>query len=103
MELCRTSNTDYQKNLIIEENLSTGYIKKIPKRKEYVDKFREYKAAYKAKWHKAKLNDNEQIYLDDTRKFIYDMKPYNKLLKDNKISKEDYLKILNKRKDETIY
>ena len=95
MELCRTSNTDYQKNLIIEENLSTCYIKKIPKRKEYVDKFREYKAAYKAKWHKANL--------DDTRKFIYDMKPYNKLLKDNKISKEDYLKILNKRKDETIY
>lgn len=31
------------------------------------------------------------------------MKPVNKLLKDNKMAKDEYLKILNKRKTKLIY
>ena len=88
---------------MIDENLTANYIHKESKRSEYVDKFREYKAAYRKKWYKYKSNSNESKYLEDVRIFIDDMKPYNKLLKDDKISKEEYLKILNERKNKTIY
>ncbi len=103
MELCGTCNTEYQNSLIIEENLTTQYIEKVCKRTEYLEKFKEYKTAYKTKWNRAEKNNKEQKYLDDIQKFIEDMKPYNKLLKNNKISKEEYLKILNKRKKVTTF
>lgn len=83
--------------------LTARYIKKVSKRKEYLEKFREYKQAYRTKRQKAINHNREQIYLDDVKKFIADMKPYNKLLKENKISKKEYLEILNKRREETIY
>ena len=75
MDICRRSNIGFQNNLIIEEMLTTDYFQ----------------------------NNNEQKYLDDIQKFIDDMKPYNKLLKENKIIKNEYLKILNKRKTKLIY
>lgn len=103
MELCRRSNIGFQNNLVIEEKLTTSYIQKISKRSEYLEKFKEYKTAYRIKWNRAKANNNEQKYLDDIQKFIDDMKLYNKLLKENKISKNEYLKILNKRKTKVIY
>lgn len=98
MDICRRSNIGFQNNLIIEEMLTANYFQKISKRREYLEKFKEYKAAYRTKWNRAKANNNEQKYLDDIQKFIDDMKPYNKLLKENKISKSEYFKILNKRK-----
>ena len=103
MVICRRSNIGFQNNLIIEEKLTTVYIQKISKRNEYLEKFKEYKTAYRTKWNRAKANNNEQKYLDDIQKFIDDMKHYNKLLKENKISKSEYLKILNKRKTKLIY
>ncbi len=103
MELCRRSNIGFQNNLIIEEKLTTAYIQKTSKRNEYLEKFKEYKTAYRTKWNRAKANNNEKKYLDDIQKFIDDMKPYNKLLKENKISKSEYLKVLNKRKTKLIY
>lgn len=103
MDICRRSNIGFQNNLIIEEKLTATYIQKISKRKEYLEKFKEYKTAYRTKWNRAKANNNEKKYLDDIQKFIDDMKTYNKLLKENKISKNEYLKILNKRKRELIY
>lgn len=89
--------------MIIEENLTTSYIKKVSKRSEYLEKFKEYKIAYRTKWNRAKANNKEQKYLDDIEQFVKDMKPFNKKLNNNEISKEEYLKILNKRKKETIY
>lgn len=103
MDICRRSNIGFQNNLIIEEKLTATYIQKISKRKEYLEKFKEYKTAYRTKWNRAKANNNEKKYLDDIQKFIDDMKTYNKLLKENKISKNEYLKILNKRKTKMIY
>ncbi|MCI8640782.1 MAG: hypothetical protein HFJ59_02765 [Clostridia bacterium] len=103
MDLCRRSNIGFQKNLIIEEMLTAKYLQKISERSEYLEKFKEYKTAYRTKWNRAKANNNEKKYLDDIQKFIDDMKPYNKLLKENKISKNEYLKILNKRKTKLIY
>lgn len=103
MVLCRRSNAGFQKNLIVEEMLTTNYFQKISKRNEYLQKFKEYKTAYGIKWKKAKAHNNEQKYLNDIQKFIDDMKPFNRLLKDNKISKNEYLKILNKRKTKVIY
>lgn len=103
MELCRRSNIGFQNNLVIEEKLTTNYFQKISKRNEYLEKFKEYKTAYRTKWNRAKANNNEPKYLVDIQKFIDDMKPYNKLLKDNKISKSEYLKVLNKRKTKLIY
>ena len=103
MELCRRSNIGFQNNLIIEEMLTVNYFQKISKRNEYLEKFKEYKTAYRTKWNRAKVNNNEQKYLDDIQEFIYDMKPYNKLLKEDRISKNEYLKILNKRKTKLIY
>lgn len=103
MGLCGRSNIGFQNNLIIEEKLTTVYIQKTSRRNEYLEKFKEYKTAYRTKWNRAKANNNEQKYLDDIQKFMDDMKPYNKLLKENKISKNEYLKILNKRKTKLIY
>ncbi len=103
MGLCRRSNIGFQNNLIIEEKLTANYLQKISKRSEYLEKFKEYKTAYRTKWNRAKANNNEQKYLDDIQKFIDDMKPFNRLLKENKISKNEYLKILNKRKTKVIY
>ena len=103
MDICRRSNIGFQNNLIIEEMLTVNYFQKISKRNEYLEKFKEYKTAYRTKWNRAKANNNEQKYLDDIQKFIDDMKPYNKLLKENKIIKNEYLKILNKRKTKLIY
>ena len=103
MGICGRSNIGFQNNLIIEEMLTANYFQKISKRNEYLEKFKEYKTAYRTKWNRAKANNNEQKYLDDIQKFIDDMKPYNKLLKENKISKSEYLKILNKRKTKLIY
>lgn len=98
MVICRTIKTGFQNNTIIEEKLTTSYIQKISQRKEYLEKFREYKIAYRTKWNRAKKNNNEQKYIEDIKKFIEDMKPFNKLLKDDKLSKIEYLKILNERK-----
>ncbi len=103
MDLCRTSNTGFQKNAIIEETLTAQYIQKVSTRKEYLEKFREYKEAYKAKWKKAKANGNAPKYLEDTKCFVEDMKPYNRQLRKNEISKTEYLNILNKRKKQVIY
>lgn len=103
MELCGRNNTGFQNNLVIEEKLTANYIPKINQRKEYLEKFKEYKTAYRTKWNRAKANNNEQKYLDDIQKFIEDMKPFNRLLKENKIGKDEYLNILNKRKTKFIY
>ena len=103
MELCRTSNSGYQNKRIIEEILTAKYIQKVSKRNEYLEKFKEYKQAYKTKWQMSVKHNREQIYVDDVNKFIEDMKKYNKLLKEDKISKEKYLEILNKRRKEKIY
>ena len=89
--------------MIIEEKLTTSYIPKVSMRNEYLEKFKEYKIAYRTKWNRAKANNNEQKYLDDIQCFIDDMKPFNRLLKDNNIAKDEYLKILNKRKKKVIY
>ncbi|MFR8233227.1 MAG: hypothetical protein ACLVA2_02285 [Clostridia bacterium] len=98
MVLCRKVKIGFQKDIIIEEKLTASYITKVSKRKEYLQKFKEYKIAYRVKWNRAKANNNEQKYLYDIQKFINDMKPYNKLLKEDKLSKIKYLKILNERK-----
>lgn len=102
MELCGNICTGFQNNMIIEEKLTASYIPKVSTRNEYLEKFKEYKTAYRTKWNRAKANNNEQKYLDDIQNFISDMKPFNKLLKEDKLSKEEYLKILNKRKKEII-
>ena len=102
MVLCGTICTGFQNNTIIEEKLTASYIPKVSTRNEYLEKFKEYKTAYRTKWNRAKANNNEQKYLDDIQSFISDMKPFNKLLKEDKLSKEEYLKILNKRKKEII-
>lgn len=103
MELYRTSNAGFQNEAIIEENLTVRYIEKASHRKEYIEKFRDYKKAYRKKWRKVELNPNEKKYKEDVQVFIQDMKPFNKKLKNNEISKKEYMKILNKRKDKTIY
>lgn len=102
MDICRNICTGFQNNTIIEEKLTASYIPKVSTRNEYLEKFKEYKTAYRTKWNRAKANNNEQKYLDDIQSFISDMKPFNKLLKEDKLSKEEYLKILNKRKKEII-
>ena len=89
--------------MIIEKNLTASCIPKVSTRNEYLEKFKEYKIAYRTKWNRAKANNNEQKYLDDIQSFIDDMKPFNRLLKDNNIAKDEYLKILNKRKKKLIY
>lgn len=88
--------------MIIEEKLTASYIQKVSTRNEYLEKFKEYKIAYRTKWNRAKANNNEQRYLDDIQCFIDDMKPFNRLLKEDKLSKEEYLKVLNKRKKQII-
>ena len=88
--------------MIIEEKLTASYIQKVSTRKEYLEKFKEYKTAYRTKWNRAKANNNEQKYLDDIQSFISDMKPFNQLLKEDKMSKLEYLDILNKRKKQVI-
>lgn len=103
MDLCWHINTGFQNTIIIEEKLTATYIPKVSTRKEYLEKFKEYKTAYRTKWNRAKVHNNEQKYLDDIQCFISDMKPFNKLLKENKIAKDEYLKILNKRKTKLIY
>ena len=54
MDICGKSNVGFQKGLIVEDELITNYIKPINKRKEYLEKFREYKLEYKRKYEKAK-------------------------------------------------
>lgn len=103
MDVCGTSNNYFQTGTIIEETVGTGYIEKTSKRVEYIDKFREYKLAYKAKWYKLKVNPNEKKYEEDIVAFIEDMKPYNRQLKNDEITKNKYMKILNKRKLQTVY
>lgn len=88
--------------MIIEEKLTASYIPKVSTRNEYLEKFKEYKTAYRTKWNRAKANNNEQKYLDDIQSFISDMKPFNRLLKEDKISKLEYLEILNKRKKQVM-
>lgn len=88
--------------MIIEEKLTASYIPKVSTRNEYLEKFKEYKIAYRTKWNRAKANNNEQKYLDDIQCFIDDMKPFNRLLKEDKLSKEEYLKVLNKKKKQII-
>lgn len=103
MDVCGTSYTGFINDTIIEEILVAGYIQKVSTRGEYLKKFKEYKIAYRTKWNKAKAHSNEAKYKDDIQAFVNDMKPFNKLLKTNKISKNEYLEILNKRKKETVY
>lgn len=103
MELCGTSNTGFQNEAIIEENLTANYIEKVSTRKEYIEKFREYKKAYRKKWRKVELNPDEKKYKEDVNAFIEDMKPFNRRFKNDEISKKEYMNILNKRKDKTIY
>ena len=103
MELCGTSNAGFQKKYVLEENLTANYIKRLNKTNNYHKKFKEYKIAYTKKWKIAKKNNKEEKYLDDTKKFVEDMRPFNKLLKNDKITNEEYLEILNKRKNIKIY
>lgn len=103
MDVCGTSNTYFQTGTIIEETFGTSYIEKTSKKVEYINKFKEYKLAYKAKWKKLKVNPNEKKYKEDIVAFIEDMKPYNKQLKNDEITKDKYMKILNKRKIQTVY
>ncbi len=46
MVLCRKVKIGFQKDIIIEEKLTASYITKVSKRKEYLQKFKEYKIAY---------------------------------------------------------
>lgn len=103
MGICWNINIGFQNNTIIEEKLTASYSPKVSTRNEYLEKFKEYKTAYRTKWNRAKANNNEQKYLDDIQNFIDDMKPFNKLLRDDKISKIEYLKILNERKRKLVY
>lgn len=103
MVLCGTSNIGYQNDKIIEETLTANYIEKVSTRNEYLEKFKEYKIAYRTKWNRAKANGNEEKYKEDIQAFIEDMRPYNLQLKKDIISKIEYLKILNERKKVTIY
>lgn len=91
MELYRTCKLGFQNETIIEENLTTSYIIKESKRTDA------------KKWHKAEKNPDNAEYKEDVKAFIKDMKPYNEKLKNNEISKIEYMEILNKRKNETIY
>lgn len=65
-------------------------------RKEYLEKFREYKLEYVRRWHKADKHKDNKEYKKRIADYIEYMKPYNKKLKNDIISKEQYLKILNK-------
>lgn len=96
MDLCRTSRVGFQNETIIEETLTANYIIKESKRTEYLEKFREYKKEYVRRWHKAENNKENNKYKQAIDDYIQYMKPYNKKLKDYKITKEKYLKILNK-------
>ena len=103
LKILFTNNIADKKYLdILTEQLIDKAIVIYKLRNEYLEKFKEYKTAYRTKWNRAKANNNEQKYLDDIQSFISDMKPFNKLLKEDKLSKEEYLKILNKRKKEII-
>ena len=86
-----TSNIGFQNNKIIEEKLTVQYIQKVSKRDIYVEKFREYKREYKRRYNKIKKYPNEIKYKEDINKFIEDMKLYNKKLKNDEITKEEYL------------
>ena len=96
MELCRTSCVGFQKDTIIEETLTANYIEKVSTRNKYLEKFREYKMEYTRRWHKADKNKTEEKYKKRITDYIEYMKPYNKKLKNDEITKEKYLKILNK-------
>ncbi len=96
MELCGSSRVGFQDETIIEETLTASYIIKESKRTEYREKFREYKKEYVRKWHRVDNNKENNKYKQELIDYIEYMRPYNKELKDNKITKEKYLKILNK-------
>ena len=83
--------------MIIEEKLTASYIPKVSTRNEYLEKFKEYKTAYRTKWNRAKANNNDQRYLDDIQGFISDMRPFNRLLKDNNKEKRIYKSRTNKK------
>ena len=82
---------------------TTYFEKKLKPRSEYVEKFKEYKYAYKVKYTKSKRYPNNEIYRQDVDAFIRDMRPYNLQLKNNEITRDKYLYILNQRKDKKIY
>lgn len=101
MELCGTNGVGFSKKTILEETLTANYIVKESKRTEYLEKFREYKKEYVRRWHKADKHKDNEEYKKRITDYIEYMKPYNKKLKENKISKEKYLKILNKYIEDT--
>ena len=103
MGLCRSSNTGFQNNKIIEEKLTAQYIQKVSKRNIYIEKFREYKREYKRRYNKTKTYPNEIKYKEDVEKFIEDMKCYNKKLKDDEMTKEKYLIKLKERAKKHCY
>lgn len=96
MELFRTCYVGFQKETIIEDTIRANYIVKESTRKEYLEKFREYKLEYVRRWHKADKRKGNEEYKKRVTDYIEYMKPYNKKLKNNKISKQQYIKILNK-------
>lgn len=96
MEFCWTICASFQKDTIIEENLTTNFIERVSTRNEYLEKFREYKKEYVRRWHKADNNKSEEKYKKMITDYIEYMKPYNKELRENKITKDKYLKILNR-------
>ena len=96
MVICRTSRVGFQKETIIKETLRAKYIVKEVKRTEYIEKFREYKKEYIRRWYKADNNKGNNKYKKRVINYIEYMKPYNKKLNENEITKDKYLKILNK-------
>lgn len=101
MVLCRTSRVGFQNGTIIEETLTANYIIKESKRSKYLEKFREYKLEYTRRWHKADKNKGNNKYRKRVTDYIEYMKPYNKKLNDDEITKEEYLKVLNKYIEDT--
>lgn len=72
------------------------YIIKESTRDKYIEKFREYKLEYIRRWHKADKNKDNIEYKKSLNDYIEYMIPYNKRLKNDELSKEKYLRILNK-------
>lgn len=50
---------------------------------------------YTRLWHKADKNPDNIFYKEKVQAYIQYMKPHNKMLKEDKINKAQYLNILN--------
>jgi len=90
----RNSNIGFENNKIIEETLTAEYIEKVSARAIYIEKFKEYKREYRKLHHQARNNPDKILYKEMVQAFIEYMKPYNKALKNDEMSKKAYLKVL---------